>query len=70
MGQDEVWGKTGERSPEDQKHEWKYAAVECGVLWKGPETWDMRNSQDSKGMTLAEMSNSGDMGPSVNSQGP
>ena len=30
-------------------------------LYKVPETWDVRGSQDSKQITLAEMPNSGKM---------
>ena len=54
-----------EWGPEDQENEWKYVAVKVwGVPhYKVPETWDVTGSQDSVGVTLAEMPNSGEMEP-------
>ena len=53
-----------ERNPEGQENEWKYAAVWDvgeGKLQRVPETWDMRCSQNSIGMTLAKDLYSGAM---------
>jgi hypothetical protein len=53
------WGSTDDTEGEDsddQQNEWKYeewegwgGVGEGGVLQNVPETWEVRNSQDSKG---------------------
>ena len=53
------YGELGEQqvSPEGQENEWKCAASsDGGTLYKAPETWDVRASQDSMGV---KMPNSG-----------
>ena len=50
-----------ERGPESQENELKYSAA--GGTSRSPETRDVRSSQDSMWMTLAEMPNSGEMEP-------
>ena len=39
----------------------QYGVRGCRNLQKVPETWDVRGSQDSMGVTLTEMPNSGEM---------
>jgi hypothetical protein len=60
--QDQVWEEK-ERSPSDHEKEWKPAAVEGegqGSLGS-PRDWE--GSQESKPVTLAKISNNGDMEP-------
>jgi hypothetical protein len=52
------WVREKDWSPEGQQKEWKQATSEVGgwvTLQKAPETWEVRDSQDSKGETLDEM---------------
>ena len=62
--QDQVWDRQ-ERCPEGQENESKYAAVVGGGGESLESSRDLacEGYKDSMGMTLAEMSNSGDMEP-------
>ena len=58
------------RSSEGQENEWKYSAARSQEnLKKVPETRNVRGSQDSMGVTLAKMPNSGEMEPDETTSG-
>jgi hypothetical protein len=57
-------GEYQKLSPEDQQNEWKHKTSEggrweVGDVLKVADTWEVRESQDSKGGTLDEMPKSG-----------
>jgi hypothetical protein len=55
------WVREENRSPEGQQKNWKKATSghrRLGTLQNLPETWEVNNSQDSKGWTLDEMPDS------------